>query len=160
MFETQLEMTRGNTPTFRFVMNVPVGSLGEPRCVIRQEEFIAYLETEIDVEDNALLCTLSRKDSILLVGGFSAWIQVSWVDSAGNVIAFPMEEIHINDAYIPIPEELDDMEELLSEPEEQEEQPSEEEEILDEEDLMNDDMDNDTFEDEAYEITEPDEEGL
>lgn len=150
-----IEFKRGTTPTFRFELNVPVSQLGKPRCVIQQDDFMAYLKTSINTDSNTLECTLEEDDSILLIGDFPAYIQHSWIDELGNVVAFPMEEVFVEDAYIPI-EENDDLEDLLDD----ELQDEDVEEIPDdEEDLMGDtdEGDDDDDSDEEFEAVEPDE---
>lgn len=99
-----LSFKKGDTPTFKFKLNVPVDSIGDPVCVIVQDDSTFKLSTEIDVVNNELLCTLSESDSRLLIGGFSAWIQHSWRDAIGNVIAFPADEIYIEDVFLNVPD--------------------------------------------------------
>lgn len=151
-----IEFKRGTTPTFRFELSVPVSQLGTPRCVIQQEDFIAHLKTSVDAETNTLECTLAEEDSVLLVGDFPAFIQHSWVDELGNVVAFPTEEVFVEDAYIPI-EENDELEDLLDD----EIQDEDVEDIPeDEEDLMGDtdEGDSDDDSDEEFDAVDPEEE--
>jgi len=99
-----LSFKKGDTPTFKFVLNVPVTFIGEPSCVIVQDDSTFHLDTEIDVDENALLCHLQTEDSKNLIGGFPALIQHSWRDGVGNTIAFPAEEIYIEDVFLNIPD--------------------------------------------------------
>ena len=95
---------KGETPVFKFVPNVDVDGLGDPKCVLKQGDTTMHLETSIDVESNALLCYLSKENSLSLVGGFPAWLQHIWTDDNGNVIAFPMQQVFVEETYIQPPD--------------------------------------------------------
>ena len=105
-----LSFKRGDTPTFVFDLGeTPLGSLGEPIAVISQEDFTAYLDVEIDVDANKIMCSLDYEDSVMLVGGFPAYIQHTWTDDAGNSFTYPPEEVYIEPAYIPFDPKIKDM---------------------------------------------------
>lgn len=103
-----LSFRKGDTPTFRFDLNVPVGEFGTPVCVIRQDDAMYELEVMVDDEQDAIFCTLDEKSSRHLIGGFSAWVQHVWFDGIGNVVAFPMEEVMVEDVFLDIPEYMNE----------------------------------------------------
>ena len=161
-----ITIKRGTTPTLSYTMNIPIDAAMKFRCVIGQDEFVGYLKTEVDLENGILLCTLEEDDSRLLVGGFPAWLEVSGIDTGGNAICFPKEEVYIEDADIPFPEtEL--IEEDLDEEEDVDEMDNDFDDEFDEDvieddeeyEMDNDDLDNDDLTIEEYEELEPDEEG-